>query len=420
MNVLDRPPADKDIEAILGVGSKKTKRPVLLWVLVALAAVGAGWYLFLRDTTPQTIYTTEPAARGNMTVTVTATGTVQPTNEVDVSSELSGIIRTVHVDNNDAVTAGQVIAELDTVKLAAQVERSRAALAASKARLAQAEATLVERRRNLERTQSLNAKQFSSENALDIAKADFDRAEAALESAKADVRVAEAELKENETNLSKSKIYSPVNGVVLRRSAEPGQTVAASFQAPILFTLAEDLRRMELQVDVDEADIGQVRAGQRATFTVEAYQGRSFPAEIESVRYASETVNGVVTYKAILTAENADLSLRPGMTATAEIVVEDVNDALLIPNAALRWKPPEPEKARRGGGGFTLFRFPQRPREVRITEPESNTRRIYLLKEGRPVAADVTVGSSDGRRTVVTGGLEAGAAVITNSEGPGP
>jgi HlyD family secretion protein len=418
MNVLDRPPVEKDIQAILVKGAERNPRWRRFAWLLLIAGVAAGVYAgFFREGGPQIVYQTQAAQRGDLTVTVTATGTVQPVNQVDVSSELSGIIRKVHVDNNSQVKAGQVLAELDTVNLAAQVERNRASLAATRSRVAQAQATLNERSRVLERTTTLTARQFSSENALDVAKAEYERAVASLDSANADVSVAEAELKQSETNLAKAKIYSPIDGVVLRRSAEPGQTVAASFQAPILFTLADDLRLMELQVDVDEADIGKVREGQKATFTVEAYQGRRFPAEISSVRFASETVNGVVTYKAILRAANEDLALRPGMTVTAEIVVEEIAGAILIPNAALRWRPPEPPKARPGSGGFTLFRFPQRDQQVRVTEEGAGKRTIYVLSQGQPQATEVTTGSSNGRFTAVADGLEEGVAVITSSEG---
>lgn len=418
MNIAERPPAEHDIEAILGVGKRRPRR-IWLWLLLA-AGLGAGaYFMFGQPPAAQTVYTTEPAVRGNLTVTVTATGTLQPRNQVDVSSELSGILRSVLVDDNDTVRAGQVIAELDTVTLTAQVERSRAALASARARVAQSEATIAETNRTFDRTQSLTARQYASEGALDIARANQARAAASRESAQADVRVAEAELKQIETNLAKTKLYSPIDGLVLKRSAEPGQTVASSFQAPVLFTLADDLRRMELQVDVDEADIGKVRAGQRAEFTVAAYQERRFPAEITSVRFASATINGVVTYKAILSAANDDLALRPGMTATAEIVVATITDAVLVPNAALRWKPPAPTVQRKSGGGFQLFRFPRRDRNPGAAIPKGTGRQVYILEGGEPVARTVAIGATDGRQTVIaTGMLEADVPVITASRGP--
>lgn len=418
MNVLDRKPEVQDIEKLLGLNKPRRRSMPWAWILLLLGlAAGTYGYFGGRGEKP-VAYATEAAAVGNLTVTVTATGTVQPTNQVDVSSELSGIVRTVFVDYNGTVKAGQVIAELDTITLAAQVERSRASLAAARARVAQAEATLAEKGKIFERAKTLNERQWSSENTLDLAKAEFDRSSAGLESAKADVRVSEAELKQNETNLAKTKIYSPVNGVVLKRNVEPGQTVAASFQAPVLFTLAEDLRQVELQVDVDEADIGQVREGLPASFTVEAYQDRKFPAAIEQVRFASETVNGVVTYKAVLSAKNEDLALRPGMTATAEIVTETVRDAVLIPNAALRFTPPEPPKPKRGGSGFSIFRFPRGQQKAVAVEQKGNKRRIYSLENGQPVPVDIAIGSTDGINVQVLEGLSAGMSVITGVEEP--
>src|SRR5690606_30768044 len=224
---------------------------VLLALIAAIAWTFSGSKAAVR-------YVTEQAVRDRLVVLVTATGSVQPTNKVDVSSELSGTIRKVFVDYNSPVKAGQPLAELDTDKLVATVESSRAKLAAAKARVAEAEATVAEKERDLARKRELAAKNFTAQQDLDLAQAAYARAVAALASARAEVGVAEADLKLNETNLRKSCICSPINGVVLNRNVDPGQTVAASFQAPVLFSIAEDLRQMELQVDVDEADVGKV------------------------------------------------------------------------------------------------------------------------------------------------------------------
>jgi len=414
MNVIDKPPEAGDIRAVLGVGRKRRSFR-WVWLVAAAALIGGGYYAYShRGGTSGPVYVTEPAVKGDLVVTVTATGTVYPTNQVEVSSELSGIIRKVLVDHNDTVKAGQVVAELDTVTLNAMVERSRAALAAAKARVIQAEATAFERSKNFDRQRSLNASRFTSDTALDFARADLGRSTATVDSAKADVRVAEAELKQNETALSKTKLYSPVDGVVLKRSVEPGQTVAASFQPPVLFIIAESLKRVELRVDVDEADVGKVRVGQRATFTVEAYPGRRFPAQIEQVRFASDTTNHVVTYKAILRADNPDLVLRPGMTATADIVVEEAKDAVLIPNAALRFVPPAPPK--KDSRGFSLFKMPRMQPTSSAVDTSTSERRVYVLQDGKPVAFRVRIGPSDKAVTQVKAGLEAGAPVITDLE----
>lgn len=350
-------------------------------------------------------YVTAAATRGALTVIVTATGSVQPTKKVDVSSELSGTVRTVLVDYNSLVKAGQLLAELDTDKLKATVASSRARLAATKAKVADAEATVLEKQRDLARKRLLADKKVVSAQDLDLAQASHDRAIAARASAEADVGVSEADLKLNETNLAKASIASPINGVVLKRNVDPGQTVASSLQAPILFAIAEDLSQMELQVDVDEADVGKVRAGQNATFTVDAFPDRKFPAAIRDVRYASETIQGVVTYKAVLTIDNAELLLRPGMTATAEIRVTEIADALLVPNAALRYSPPSTAAPARQRS-FLQQILPGRPpfREASKREETSTSRTVWILRGGTPEAVAITIGPSDGRRTQVIDG----------------
>ena len=364
-------------------------------------------YAFLAGsrTSQNTQYKTDIVTRGGLTVTVTATGTVEPTNEVEISSELSGMIKSVNVDFNDQVTSGQVLAELDTDKLKAQVAHSRATLAAKKAKVIELEATQTEMKREYERILPLARKGYSSEATLDAAKAALDRATAAVASAMADVAVAEADLNLDETNLKKACICSPINGVVLKRNVDPGQTVASSFQAPVLFTLADDLRKMQLEVDIDEADIGKVKQGNQARFTVESYQDREFPAQISELRFAPETVEGVVTYKAILSIDNKELLLRPGMTATAEITVQTVEDALLIPNAALRYAPPTSIST---GSGRSFIRsiLPGPPRSAEIAKIEqtkNGERRIWILEDNMPVAVQIRVGVTDGVRTEVLG-----------------
>ncbi len=332
-------------------------------------------------------FVVEPASRVDLTVIITATGSVQPTNQVDVSSELSGTIRNVSVDFNSPVKVGQVLAELDTDKLKATLNSSRAKLASAKAKVLDAEATLVERRLVYERKKTLATNRVSSQQDLDTAKAAHDRAIAAVESAKADVGVAEADVELNETNLLKSRIVSPINGVVLKRNVDPGQTVASSFQAPILFTIAEDLTQMEVQVDVDEADVGKVQEGQQGTFSVDAHPDRRFRARIRELRYGSEVVQGVVTYKAVLSTDNSDLLLRPGMTATAEIIVQQVTKALTVPNAALRYSPPARQSSEQNTSLLRRLRLlPGRPpfRPASQREESGPNRRVWVLKNGVP------------------------------------
>jgi HlyD family secretion protein len=292
---MNKPPTQDDhseIRALLGLDKQRASRLLshrpLIWggaaallLLLAIAVVSR------TGSDPAQRYFVESMDRVDLTVVITATGSVQPTKQIDVSSELSGTVSTVSVDFNSPVKVGQVLAELDTDKLIATLKSSRAKLASTKAKVLDAEATLVEKKLVYERKSTLATTRVSSQQDLDTAKAAYDRASAAVESAKADVGVAEADVQLNDTNLLKSRIVSPINGVVLKRNVDPGQTVASSLQAPVLFTIAEDLTQMEVQVDVDEADVGKVKEGQQGTFSVDAYPDRKFHARIRELRYGS-------------------------------------------------------------------------------------------------------------------------------------
>jgi HlyD family secretion protein len=394
------------------------RRRLWRWVAAAAVAVAIGVIAgaLLSGRSGQVRFQTAKIERGNLTVTVTATGTLQPTNQVDVGSELSGIVRTVLVDFNDAVKVGQALARLDTTKLEAQVLQSEALLRAAEARVRESEANENEMRRKLARANELFDQKYVSEEALVTAQAAADRAVATLASARSQAEQARASLEVDRTNLAKAVIRSPINGTVLARKVEPGQTVAATLQAPVLFTLAEDLAKMELHVDVDEADVGQVRVGQGATFTVDAYPGRDFPSKVTEVRNAAKTVSGVVTYETVLTADNADLALRPGMTGTASITVDRLENAVLVPNVALRFTPPAP--ATREQQSLVSRLLPRAPRPAPKAAPAGIDRRhqqIWTLQDGKPVAIPVTVGATDGRMTqVVAGAVQPGLEVLTD------
>jgi HlyD family secretion protein len=376
--------------------------------------------VFSGGPTTEPRFVVEPVNRVDLTVIITATGSVQPTNQVDVSSELSGTIRTVLVDFNSPVKVGQVLAELDIDKLKATLNSSRAKLASARAKVLDAEATLVEKKLIYERKSKLTTGRVSSQQDLDTAKAAYDRAIAAIEIAKADVGVAEADVELNETNLLKSRIVSPINGVVLKRNVDPGQTVASSFQAPVLFTIAEDLTQMEVQVDVDEADVGKVKEGQQGAFSVDAFPDRKFQARIRELRYGSEVVQGVVTYKAVLSTDNSELLLRPGMTATAELIVWQATGALTVPNAALRYSPPARQTSERDTSllrrlGILRGRPPFRSASQR--EQVGPNRMVWVLKNGVPTSVPVMVGVSDGQRTeIVKGDLAEAQGVIVDSK----
>lgn len=359
-------------------------------------------------------YTTEAVQRGDLTVTITATGNLEPTNQVEVGSELSGIVESVAVDFNAQVKVGQVLAVLDTSKLKAKVLQSKATLASSQAKVLSARVTVEEARNQVQRLKQLREISRSkavSRHDLDTASAALDRALADEAIAKAAVRQAQASLEADETDLSKAVIVSPIKGIVLSRNVDPGQTVAASLQAPVLFILAEDLARMELIVDVDEADVGLVREGQEAEFTVDAYPDRRYPAHITQVRYGAKALEGVVTYATLLNVDNSDLSLRPGMTATATITVKKIQGALLVPNAALRFSPPTGEnRVSAPGGGLISRLLPRRPsrrptsRQRRSSSEHQKRHRVWTLRDGQLTPIFITIGATNGTRTVVTGG----------------
>ncbi|MDY6823899.1 MAG: efflux RND transporter periplasmic adaptor subunit [Thermodesulfobacteriota bacterium] len=417
---------DAEIQQILGLdgsgGRKRIGMHVLIWGMVAAILIAGLVVWRTRDTGGKQRYETRPVTRDSLTITVSATGNLEPTNQVDVGSELSGIVETVTVDYNDRVSVGQVLARLDTHKLAADVTRYRAAQESSQAKVAQARAAVKDAKaqyERLSRASELSGGRIPSAYALEAAEASFVKAQADVTAALAQVKQSKAVLEYAETDLGKAIIRSPIDGIVLSRDVEPGQTVAASLQAPVLFTLAEDLARMELHVDVDEADVGLVEKGQAATFTVDAYPGKTFPAGITQVRYAAQNTGGVVTYETVLQVDNESLLLRPGMTATADITVNRVEDAILVPNAALRFAPPAPpEKGTKAekekSTSFTRKLFPRPPRRrERSGNGITDKDKVWVLKDKRPIPVSVATGITDGVKTQITGGdVEPGMAVI--------
>lgn len=395
----------------------------LRWIVAAgglLVAGAAGVLLFARTDAGAPRWETEAVSRGNLIVTVSATGTLEPTNQVDVGSELSGLVEAVLVDENDRVTAGQVLARLDVSKLVAQRTRSQATLASAEAKVLQANATTKEARASLERLRAvsrLSGGKVPSKAEMETAEATLARAVADAAAARAAVSETRAALSSDETNLEKASIRSPIDGVVLSRDVEPGQTVAASFETPVLFTLAEDLSQMELQVDVDEADVGQVKEGQSATFTVDAYPGRKYPARITRVGLGSQTTDGVVSYETILSVDNADLSLRPGMTATADIVTSTREHVLLVPSGALRFSPPAADERRETPGrGIVGSLLPRPPAPAtKPATPARDGQRVWVVRDGEAAPVDVTIGVTDGRHTeIVDGSLAPGMQVVVD------
>ncbi|MET0988862.1 MAG: efflux RND transporter periplasmic adaptor subunit [Steroidobacteraceae bacterium] len=437
-----------DVQRALGTATPRRSvwRSRWRWIVLALLAALIAYWFLARNAAEKVTYSTEPVTRGDLTVTVTATGTLQPTNQVDIGSELSGTVREVFADYNDLVKKDAVLARLDTTRLDAQVLQAENALASAEANIVQSEADVREAKANLARlykVRELSGNKIPSQQDLDVAEASAARADAQLRASKASAAQAKATLNAVQTDLSKAAIRSPINGVVLVRSVEPGQTVAASLQAPVLFTLAEDLKRMELHVDVDEADVGKVHEDQPATFTVDAYPDRVFRARIKEVRYAAAaakstgtgtsssgstaTTTGVVTYETVLEVDNSDLLLRPRMTATAAIRVQQVKDAMLIPNAALRFSPPSDDKQQSGPGannnrsgimGALMPRMRMRGQGGNAGGAKRETR-VWTLKDGKPQPITLRIGASDGRNTqVLDSTLQPGTELLVDAEKP--
>ena len=415
-------PDKQEIEKILGLGTQAQakrwiKRGVWLAILAVVIIGSYLWYQSSQMAANAITFETNPTKRADLTVTVTATGTIQPTTQIDVSSEMSGVVRVVNVENNSLIKKGDVLAELDSERFKAQLRSLQASVGSAKAKLADTQATLQASELALTRQKSLQKKGLVITQDLEAAQAAEQRAVAAVASAQADILVAIANLGLKQIDIDKSQILSPVDGIVLKRAVEPGQTVASSLQAPVLFTLAEDLKRMQLEANIDEADIGTVKLGQRANFTVDAFTGRNFPARIEAVEFFPQTTDGVVTYKAILSVDNSDLALRPGMTATAQVTVQEISNALLVPNAALRYSPPvQAEQQSFSLSRLFLPRMPRNNRPAR-TETVAGERVVWVLKDNVPGAVRITTGASDGKVTeIVNGDIAPGALLIISAK----
>lgn len=403
------PEPDADMVRRLGLGTPSKRkfwtrrRKWIAGAVAVLLIVAIPSVYFLRPRAPE--YLTAAASRGDILVTVDATGTLQPREKVDVGAEISGRIDSVNVDFNDQVKRGQVLAQLDTEQLRARLQQSEASLAAARATVRQFQATLEQTRTNTTRAEELFNRNIIARQELEAARADLQRAVANLQKAEADTTLAQARVSADRTDLQKARILSPIDGIVLDRRVEPGQAVAATMQTPVLFTLASDLKSMELQVDIDEADIGTVHEGQSATFTVDAFAQRSFDAKLIAVYNAPKTTNGVVTYQGILLVDNSDQSLRPGLTATAEILVANIKGALLVPNGALRFAPDQD----------IVDAAPPLP-------PAANgerVSRIWVLEDGKPRPRTLKLGATNGTSTVVTSGdLKPGETVIVDIRMP--
>lgn len=392
-----------------------------------LAGLLGGGYAWSQHGRSGVQYVTEAVNLGNLAVKVSATGTLSPTNSVDVGSELSGTIAAVLVDYNDRVKKGQVLAILDTTKLKQQIAKSQAALKAAEASVAQNRATVTETSATVKRYEEvsrLSGGKVPAPTEMDAARAKLERAQADLNSALATVAEARATLQSNQTDLEKSTIRAPIDGIVLSRSVSKGQTVAASLSVTTLFTLAEDLSKMELVVSVAESDVGQVRAGQAAEFNVDAHPDKPFPATIKLIRVASKTVDNVVSYQAVLSVENKDLALLPGMTATADILVAEKKEVLRVPNAALRFEPSNAATPKSSGGILSLL-MPRPPAPAQTARNASapakagsnkGIAQVWINTSTGLRSIAVKTGLSDGKYTEIESPeLKEGNEVITDT-----
>lgn len=400
----------------------KPKLRLLILVLVASALA-----LFLVGQKPEEqayTFETELATIENFIVRVSATGNIKPTNQVDVGSELSGIIEYVFVQENDIVQRGQKLAKLDTIKLEEAVKQSKAILLEREATVEQRQATLSEAKIKLYRLRQLREitdGKLPSKTDIDTAVANMRRAKANISIAEAGVSQAKAKLSSDENNLEKATLASPIDGVVLKRSIDAGQTVAASFQAPVLFTIAEDLSKMELHVDVDEADVGKIKAGQDASFSVDAWPNREYNATISRVSLAAEIKDGIVTYPTVLKINNEDLSLRPGMTGTAQVTTLSLEKQLLVPNEAFRvdlTQEVETHNKPKGVFGFLFPRSKKIKKNTRVQDA-SGTSKLWILVDGDPSEIEVRVIASNQSHSAVNSNhLSEGQEIIIKAKSP--
>jgi HlyD family secretion protein len=376
------------------------KKKVIILSIIVILIIAAGLFLYLRGNGKDAAYKTEKISRGEIKSVVTATGTVNAVTTVSVGTQVSGTIKRLMVDFNSPVKKGQLLAQIDPSTVQAQVDQAMANLWSAKANMEKAAVATLDARRTLQRSKDLFAQNFIARSDLDTAETNALSAEAQQKVTRAQVGQAQAALKIAETNLQYTNILSPVDGTVISRSVDVGQTVAASFQTPTLFSIAQDLTKMQIHTNVDEADIGKILVGQTVSFTVDAYPDTIFNGKVAEVRNAPITVSNVVTYDVVIQVENPQLKLKPGMTANVSITIETHPDVLRIPNAALRFKPAEIK----GKSDLTMDKRG-------IKGPK-----VWILEKDKPKSVKVTIGLSDGNYTEISGDeIKEGQEIITDN-----
>jgi len=390
------------------------KKKILVSVVLTVVLALGGFYL-LKNKGNGFQFKTAKVSRGDLRATVTATGTVSAVTTVLVGTQVSGTVKQLFVDFNSPVKKGQLLAQIDPALSEAKVAQTRANLQAAAANVEKAEATLLDTDRTLERNRTLFARNFIARSDLDTADTNRLSALAQLNVAKAQVEQQKAALNQEETNLNYTRILSPVDGIVISRNVDIGQTVAASFQTPTLFSIAQDLTRMQIDTNVDEADIGKIRVGQSVQFTVDAYPDNTFPGGVAEIRNAPTTIQNVVTYDVVVKVANPELKLKPGMTANVSIITALEKGVLKVPNAALRFKwqqagaVPDRGSAAATGAG--------RPQAARAANG-AKTQGVWVLDGQKPRRAPLTLGISDGNETaVLSEELKEGDALIIEATG---
>ncbi len=369
-------------------------------IIVIIIAIAITVFFLFKGKGNEPQFRTDKVVKGDIEMSVTATGTVNPVTTVLVGTQVSGTIKNIYVDFNSPVKKGQLISQIDPALFEAQVNQARANLFSAKANLEKADATMVDAKRTMDRNKELFSKNLVARSDLDTAETNYETAKASVSAAKSQVAQTEAALSLAETNLFYTKIVSPVDGIVVSRNVDVGQTVAASFQTPTLFSIAQDLTKMQIDTNVAEADIGKVKVGQDVEFTVDAYSDITFKGKVWQVRNAPITVQNVVTYDVVIQVGNPEFKLKPGMTANVSIIISIKKDVLKIPNAALRFKVTDKSK----------------PAEKSKTGAQQKGPGVWILEQGKPKRIPVSLGISDGNYTeLVSGEIKDGQELIVES-----
>lgn len=397
---------NKDLlEELESFSSKKRINRKFIYIAIAIISFLAIVLFFIfngSDKSNKVEYTTKKVTQGDLSVVVSTTGNLNPTNSVEIGIEVSGTLKEIFVDFNDEVKAGQILAKIDTVKLQSQVDSSTAALAIAVANQKESQVTLNNKKTLYDRTLNMyknSGGKYPSKNELDDTRFSYEAAIESLEAAKAKVLQAQSNLKTDKQNLEKASVKSSIDGIVLNREVEVGQTLAATMSAPKLFTIAKDLTNMDLIVSIDEADVADIKKDLPVTFTVDAYPNKVFNGKVKQVRLNPVDTNGVVTYETVVSVDNEDLLLKPGMTATAKIITKESKNKLLIPNGALRFKPKIQEQ--KNGGVNLVGPNMNRPANVARDLSKKELSPIFILENNQPKRVMVKVLDSDGKLTSI-------------------